>query len=521
MSIFLRILQRLRTGVKWLVSRTAPSASCASVLAMLVLPAAAGAQGLPAFPGAEGFGAVATGGRGGQVLYVTSLAPDPQGQTPGTLNWALRQQGPRYVLFKVSGVIHAPAHIVHGDATIAGQTSPGGIVVRGMVCDGHYLRHDCGNLVVRHLRSRPAAHRGVPTGGDALDDALRLDGIRRFIIDRSSFAHAQDEAVQLSWASDGTVQRSIIAETVGGHAVWGGVLLNYAHPDYPQDRLSLVKNLWFRLEGRLPEISCEASNYEDQQPFQVAGCQQGPLRLELSNNLQFDPGIDIQFAQWVDGNQAHGPYRIHLNAVGNFAIGRAGYGNALFNWDMLRNAENQLYLFDNRMNLYPNYADYQLAFCCNDFPSHAPNTFLGEAERLAQRHPFPAISYLPAAQLASFVATHAGALPHDPMDRRIRARVLAGTPMNLPHAQPEAEDAFDLDFASAPPAPVDSDGDGMPDAFELRYAALGLDPTLPQANGSELSLPLLGVPGYDNLEVYLHLLSESLAQGALHADGFE
>lgn len=491
----------------------------AGLAAGLVASAPVAAQ--PAFPGAEGFGAVATGGRGGRVIYVTTLAPDPSGVMPGSLNWALRQTGPRYVLFKVSGVIHAPANVVHGDVTIAGQTSPGGVIVRGLMCDAHYRRHLCGNLVVRHLRSRPASHRGVPSGGDALDDALRLDGIRRFIIDRSSFAHASDEVAQISWASEGTIQRSILAETVGGHAIWGGVLMNYAHPDFPQDRLSLIKNLWFRLEGRLPEVNCEASNYEDQTPFQVEGCRQGPLRLELSNNLFFDPGIEAQFAQWVDGSPSHGPYRIHLNAVGNYAIARAGYGHALFNWDLLRNAENRLYLAGNRMNLYPTFSDYQLVYCCNDFPSAAPNTWLGAAERLTARHPFPAVAYFTAPELAARIPLEAGAHPHDPMDRRIRARALTGTPSSLPRSQPEAEDALALDFVSAPPAPPDSDGDGMPDAFEQRHAGLGLDPTVPQTNGAELSVPLLGMPGYDNLEVYLHLLSEALARGDLHADGFE
>jgi hypothetical protein len=138
----------------------------------------------PAFPGAEGFGATASGGRGGQVVYVTTLDPDPNGQTPGSLNWALRRPNST-VLFKVSGVIHAPAWVRAPNITIAGQTSPGGIIVRGLACDGHYERNDCSNLIVRHLRSRPALHRGVPVGGEALDDALRLDGIRGFIIDRS------------------------------------------------------------------------------------------------------------------------------------------------------------------------------------------------------------------------------------------------------------------------------------------------------------------------------------------------
>ncbi len=493
----------------------------AMAIALIVASSNAHAQPLLAFPGAEGFGALTTGGRGGRVVYVTSLAPDSNGTTQGSLNWALKQTGPRYILFKVSGVIHAPANVVYGDVTIAGQTSPGGVIVRGFLCDAHYRRNVCGNLIVRHLRSRPAPHRGVPTGGDALDDALRLDGIKRFIIDRSSFAHASDEAAQLSWASEGTIQRSILAETVGGHAIWGGMLLNYAHPDYPLDQLSIVKNLWFRLGGRLPEINCEASNYEDMQPFRFDACQNTPLRLELSNNLQFDPGIDVQFAQWVNANPASGPYLIRMNAVGNFAIGRSGYGNALFNWDMLRNVGNRLFLSDNRMNLYPNFADYQLSFCCNDFPSAAPNAWLGNAERLSQRHAYPQIQYLPAPSLAAAIPAMAGAFPHDPMDRRIMTRVRSGTPGALNQAQPEAEDAHWLDFAVAPLAPADVDNDGMPDAFELRYAHLGLNPNVAQTNGAHLSSPLMGVAGYDNLEVYLHLLSESLANGELHINGFE
>jgi len=53
----------------------------------------------PAFPGAEGFGAVATGGRGGQVIYVTTLAASG----PGSLQWAIDQPGPRYILFMSAG----------------------------------------------------------------------------------------------------------------------------------------------------------------------------------------------------------------------------------------------------------------------------------------------------------------------------------------------------------------------------------------------------------------------------------
>src|SRR3990172_5920517 len=89
--------------------------------ALLILDPPAWAQ-LPAFPGAEGFGAFATGGRGGAVLYVTNLNTSG----PGSFQWALDQTGPRYILFKVSGLIDDSVQLTRSDVTIAGQTSPGG-----------------------------------------------------------------------------------------------------------------------------------------------------------------------------------------------------------------------------------------------------------------------------------------------------------------------------------------------------------------------------------------------------------
>lgn len=80
------------------------------------VPALPGPGGLRAFPGALGFGAMATGGRGGRVLYVTNLRPSG----PGSLAAALESEGPRTVLFKVSGLIDASVRIARGDVTIAG-----------------------------------------------------------------------------------------------------------------------------------------------------------------------------------------------------------------------------------------------------------------------------------------------------------------------------------------------------------------------------------------------------------------
>jgi pectate lyase len=481
------------------------------------------AQSPPAFPGAEGFGAIASGGRGGSVLYVTTLDPDPSGVISGSLNWALRQSGPRTVLFKVSGVIHGIANVVHGDLTIAGQTSPGGITVRGLICDGHYEQNQCDNLIVRHLRSRPGWNLPLPPGGERLDDALRLDGINRAIFDHVSLAHATDEALQISWTSDLTVQYSTLGETVGEHADRGGALLNYSHPDHPQDRIALIKNLWYRVGGRTPEITCESSNY-DGQPGLIASCQNTALHLELSDNIYADPGFLVWYNRDVDQNAAAGPYRVMLNAIDNRFLTRPSYPYGMFLIDLIDVAANELYVNGNRLSIYPDFADYQLFYCCNDFAGNAPNTASGNASLRMSRHPYPAIAYLTESELLTNVATRAGALPADPLNRRWRDSTLSRSFPTIDYGTPLADDSFDLDFdPNNPPAPpIDTDQDGMPDAFEIANVAFGLNPGSNDANGSALSVAFTGVTGYTNLECYLNALADGLiGAGTLFASGFE
>ena len=76
--------------------------SCSSDTITALPTSAAAGEPLPAFPGAEGFGASTPGGRGGRIIRVTNLNPDG----PGSLQAACRERGPRIIVFAVSGVIH-------------------------------------------------------------------------------------------------------------------------------------------------------------------------------------------------------------------------------------------------------------------------------------------------------------------------------------------------------------------------------------------------------------------------------
>src|SRR5262245_23668254 len=102
-----------------------------------------------AFPGAEGFGASAQGGRGGRVIAVTTLAD----AGPGSLREAVEAEGPRVVVFRVGGTIQLRSRlkIAKPRITIAGQTAPGG----GVALRGYGLVVGADDVVLRHLRVRP------------------------------------------------------------------------------------------------------------------------------------------------------------------------------------------------------------------------------------------------------------------------------------------------------------------------------------------------------------------------------
>lgn len=176
-----------------------------------------------AFPGAEGYGRFATGGRGGSVYHVTSLADDATNPQPGTLRYGLTKvDGPRTIVFDVAGVITLQARLVCSDpyVTIAGQTAPGtGVMLRGkafgMANEG----------ITRFLRLRLG-------GGDSWDgkspnpntsDGMGMAGNDHSIMDHCSMGWTIDEAFSSRNAKNVTLQRTLISEAlnVAGHANYG------------------------------------------------------------------------------------------------------------------------------------------------------------------------------------------------------------------------------------------------------------------------------------------------------------
>ncbi|WP_216688114.1 hypothetical protein [Hymenobacter siberiensis] len=187
-------------------------------LSLLLLPVTSWAQGLVAFPGAEGAGRFTTGGRGTAampttVLEVTNLLDDGQ---PGSLRYAvqlnLAKAPVRTIVFRVSGTIHllSPLTISKGNTTIAGQTAPGG----GICLADYPVSAKANNVIVSFIRFRMGdknQNQGFVDGGGG-DDAFGGTRNNHLIVDHCSMSWSTDEAMSVYEGDSTTLQWNIMAE---------------------------------------------------------------------------------------------------------------------------------------------------------------------------------------------------------------------------------------------------------------------------------------------------------------------
>ena len=188
---------------------------------------------IPAFPGAEGGGEFTPGGRGGKVIVVTSLADEGK----GTLREACENGGARIIVFNVAGIIRlsTPIHVRAPYLTIAGQTAPGD----GVCVTGSSFLIDTHDVILRHLRFRRGAQDvgfrddacgGNPVGNIMIDHVSASWGldenmsIYRHVYERDSVTHKGEKLPTVNV----TIQNSIFSEgldsynhafgsTCGGH----------------------------------------------------------------------------------------------------------------------------------------------------------------------------------------------------------------------------------------------------------------------------------------------------------------
>jgi pectate lyase len=377
-----------------------------------------GATNLSSFPGAEGFGAFAIGGRGDAVYHVTTL----NDSGPGSFRDAVSRPR-RTVVFDVAGIIHLAARVsVASNITIAGQTAPGD----GIVIYGNGVSFSGANqAIVRYVRFR------MGVNGDRGKDAVTIANGHDMIFDHVSVSWGRDENFSISGpVTNVTIQDSIIAQGLQPHSA-GGLIQTAGG-------VSILRTLYIDNHTRNPKVK-GANQFVNNVIYNwgggggyILGDSEGPSFANIVNNC-FINGPSTKVAAFSRGNA-----NFHVYAPGNVQD-----------------------------------TDHNGALELKEIPRAA----FGPVDWQEKPFGYPTVTIRSASDALKMVAANAGAsLPRDEVDQQLVAELQSAGTLGETIARETDAPMKGPGAIRTGPTPEDTDRDGLPDRWELSH---GLDPKNP------------------------------------------
>ena len=408
---------------------------------------------------------------------------------PGSLRHCLEASGPRICVFRVSGTItlNNAIRVSEPYLTIAGQTSPGGVQIKGTGQPegdwGVWFVNGAHDIVVRHLRVRMGGNMKHDAGNNLLFYGTAEPGVRNVIVDHCSVSWGSD--TQLDWYGSyldrATFQWNLLGECYMGQHIGGNLA--------PKN-ITLHHNLYANLGSRAPLM-------------------QHADVFDFRNNVVYN---------WNGNNgSVFGQFALNASAFGNvvgnlwLAGPESGYPYLnVGNGGPIRIDGSEAEAGGTKLYLSGNWGPRSPTGSTNDWTGHGVNTWdyyelnrdgsthlVKQAQyEVAEPFPAPPIAMDDVSKLLDKVLASVGAYKpsRDAIDLRIvkSVRDKTGTyRVNTTGPWPDLT-------RGAPSAPEDSDHDGMPDAWEISH---DLDP-----NNARDGAAFAG-NGYTNVENYLNELA--------------
>jgi hypothetical protein len=452
-----------------------------SIVAAISFAASLDAEPL-AFPHAEGYGRFASGGRGGTVYEVTHLGDSG----PGSLREAVEAKGPRTVVFRVSGTIYLESDLKvnNGDLTIAGQSAPGD----GICIAKRGLQVNADNVVIRFIRVRLGDLYPRENGLQSFEsDAFECRYTDNVIIDHCTFSWSIDECATAYNNTNFTMQWCMVTESLrnsfhskGAHGyggIWGGTNVTFHH------------NLLAHHTSRNPRFN--GARYDDPATWD--------RQVDHRDNVVYNWGGNSCYG----GEPNASGFQANYNIVNNYyKSGPATSGSK-------RDRIIEVTPLDGKVSRFfvgGNYVWGEKA-AIEDNWLGVDNIPSGQEAAARAGKPFlmaPLTSQDAHAAFDAVLNWGGASFPsRDSVDTRIVEEVRSGATTYGDNGIIDSqEEVGGYPVLSSDEAPLDTDGDGMPDEWELAH---DLDP----ADSSDRNT-VDTKTGYTALEIYLNGLVSHL-----------